>query len=316
MLTSPLGAVEGSSANSTITRWARQLLRDEPPRTTSLVVTVFGDAIAPHGGAAWLRTLIDLMDTFGINERAVRTSVYRLAEDAWLQAERQGRQSRYALTEAGRRRFALASRRIYHPGSPTWDGQWTLVLIPRGAEVMASRTDLRRDLAWEGFATITPGLLAHPQADAERLRELLEELGVRDDAFVVRAQDLPGVTERELSELAGYWPLDAVAMQYEDFVSRFAPVAEAVETRSGFSPRQAFLVRTLLVHWYRRVVLHDPRLPAAMLPPDWPGGPAYALSRRVYRAVTPGAEAYLTEALGKDGVPVSAEFRARFTEFA
>jgi phenylacetic acid degradation operon negative regulatory protein len=296
-----------------ITRWARQFLRDEPPRATSLVVTVFGDAIAPHGGSAWLRTLIDVMDTFGINERAVRTSVYRLAEDAWLEAQRQGRQSRYALTESGARRFALASRRIYHPGSPSWDGQWTLVLIPRGAEVMASRTDLRRELAWEGFATITPGLLAHPQADAGRLRELLEELGVREDAFVVRAQDLPGVSARELSQLASYWPLESVARQYHDFLAHFQPLADSVGEAEAFSPRQAFLIRTLLVHAYRRVVLHDPRLPAAMLPPDWPGRTAYGLSRRLYLAVTPGAEAYLTDALAGDGVPAGAEFRDRFT---
>jgi len=297
-----------------ITRWARQFLRDEPPRATSLVVTVFGDAIAPHGGSAWLRTLIDLMDTFGINERAVRTSVYRLAEDAWLEAQRQGRQSRYALTESGVRRFMLASRRIYHPGLPTWDGQWILVLIPRGAEVMASRTDLRRELAWEGFATVTPGLLAHPQGDTTRLRELLDELGVRDDAFVVRAQDLPGVAARELSQLASYWPLESVATQYRDFLARFEPIAEVAGKADACSPRQAFLIRTLLVHAYRRVVLHDPRLPAAMLPADWPGRTAYALSRRLYLAVTPGAEAYLIDALGEDGGLVNAEFRDRFTQ--
>ncbi len=313
---SKLRVMSVPQADPVITRWTRQFLREEPPRATSLLVTVFGDAIAPHGGAAWLRKLIELMDTFGINERAVRTSVFRLAEDHWLEAQRHGRQSRYTLTASGGRRFALASRRIYHPGPATWDGHWTLVLIPRGADVVTSRSDLRRELGWEGFATITPGLLAHPQADRDRLRELLDELGVRDDAFVVGARDLPGVTTRELAELAGYWPLDAVAAQYREFLTRFGPVARAIGTDGArCSPRQAFLVRTLLVHAYRRVVLHDPRLPAAMLPEDWPGREAYGLSRGVYRAVTPAAEGYLEEALTGAGevLPMpSAEFRERF----
>lgn len=309
-------------ANPVVTSWTRQFLRQEPLRARSLLVTVYGDAIAPHGGVAWLKTLIALLEPFGIKERAVRTSVFRLAEDRWLEAQRHGRQSRYALTVSGARRFALASRRIYHPGPSHWEGQWTLVLLPRGADVMASRHDLRRELGWEGFATITPGLLAHPQADRDRVGELLGELGVLDDVFVVSARDLEGVSARGLAELGAYWPLDAVAAQYREFLTRFAPVAAAVGG-SGFrcSPRQAFLVRSLLVHAYRRVVLHDPGLPAEMLPAGWPGREAYGLSRELYLAVTPDAEHFLEQALGgtEDGAgtgeaqPVPAtEFRQRF----
>jgi phenylacetic acid degradation operon negative regulatory protein len=33
-------------------------------------------------------------------------------------------------------------------------------------------------------------------------------------------------------------------------------------------------VRTLLIHAYRRVLLRDPLLPAALLPLDWPGAAA------------------------------------------
>ena len=181
---------------------------------------------------------------------------------------------------------------------------------------MASRSDLRRELGWEGFATITPGLLAHPQAARDRLRGLLDELGVRDDAFVVGARDLPGISARDLVELGAYWPLDAVAMQYLEFLARFEPVARAVGADgAGCSPREAFLVRSLLIHAYRRVVLHDPRLPVEMLPKDWPGRAAYGLSRELYRAVTPAAEGYLEAALTGAGevLPMpSVEFRERF----
>ena len=42
-------------------------------------------------------------------------------------------------------------------------------------------------------------------------------------------------------------------------------------------------MRTLLIHEYRRVLLRDPRLPAALLPLDWPGAAAFALCRDFYR---------------------------------
>ena len=55
-------------------------------RAGSLITTVFGDAIAPRGGSVWLGSLIGIMADFGISERLVRTSVFRLAEDGWLEA--------------------------------------------------------------------------------------------------------------------------------------------------------------------------------------------------------------------------------------
>ena len=43
-----------------------------PLRTGSLVISIFGDAVAPHGGAVWLGSLIDALAPFGISQRLVR----------------------------------------------------------------------------------------------------------------------------------------------------------------------------------------------------------------------------------------------------
>src|SRR5918912_210393 len=47
--------------------------------------------------------------------------------------------------------------------------------------------------------------------------------------------------------------------------------------RDKLSDIEAFTARVLLIHQYRRVVLRDPLLPAALLPRDWPGRPARQL---------------------------------------
>src|ERR1700760_1992542 len=62
-----------------VARWIERTLHDDPPRARSLIVTVWGDALAPHGGEVWLAGLIRLLAPFGINERLTRTSVFRLA---------------------------------------------------------------------------------------------------------------------------------------------------------------------------------------------------------------------------------------------
>src|SRR3982750_4131842 len=97
-----------SSPDPAVARWIARMLRDDPPRARSLIVTVWGDALAPHGGQVWLAGLIRLLAPLGLNDRLVRTSVFRLARDGWLAGETQGRRSRYRLTDSGRARFAAA----------------------------------------------------------------------------------------------------------------------------------------------------------------------------------------------------------------
>jgi phenylacetic acid degradation operon negative regulatory protein len=72
-------------------------------RAGSLITTVFGDSIAPRGGTLWLGSLINTMADFGISERLVRTSVFRLVKDGWLQSRQIGRRSYYSLTDDGHR---------------------------------------------------------------------------------------------------------------------------------------------------------------------------------------------------------------------
>jgi phenylacetic acid degradation operon negative regulatory protein len=92
-------------------------------------------------------------------------------------------------------------------------------------------------------------------------------------------------------------------------------VAAAFNRIPGPSPEQAFVVRTLLVHGYRRVRLRDPQLPAALLPAAWPGRAAYDLCRDVYRAAEPLAAAHLANVLAQDReslLPALPEFLTRF----
>ena len=115
-------------------------------RAGSLITTVFGDSIAPRGGTVWLGSLITAMADFGINERLVRTSVFRLARDGWLMSEQHGRRSYYSLTDDGRERFRSATHRIYGKPSGDWDGYWCFVLLPQLNAV--TRDLVKRECGW------------------------------------------------------------------------------------------------------------------------------------------------------------------------
>ena len=114
-LRSPALFAMSSSKSPALKKWIDQYMADNPLRAKSVVMTLFGDVITPHGGQVWLGSLIELLAPFGINDRLVRTSVFRLAEEGWLDAQREGRRSRYALNPSSIRRFDRAYQRIYTP---------------------------------------------------------------------------------------------------------------------------------------------------------------------------------------------------------
>lgn len=298
--------------------WIKCYLKEEEPRSKSLISTVFGDSLAPCASGVWLGELIELLEPFDLNERLVRTSSFRLIEEGWLESIRDGRRSRYALTALGQRRFTHASRRIYTPPPSNWNGEWTLVVLTKAGNGVAERAELRRELEWEGFGLLAPGIFAHPTADIRMLGEILEQLKLDQRAVVLTAKDLPGIAARPVTALAEEcWNLESVSEQYRHFLSRFEPLAALCASGRSFTPKTAFVVQTLLIHSFRRVTLHDPRLPAAMLTPDWPGHAAYELTRQLYQLSFRGAQEFLVSQLSElSGRPTpSPEVLARFGGF-
>ena len=284
----------------TLAQHIQTVLSQEPPRAKSLCVTVLGDALGPHGGSAWLGDLIALLAPLGINERLLRTSVFRLVAQGWLRSERQGRRALYALAEQGLTLTARASERIYVGPPLEWNNDWTLVILPRfGSSGLAERTALRNQVVGEGFGVLAQGVFAHPHANAKVAHDILEKLGIPDLAVVLRAQDNAAPRGLPITSLvAQCWDLESLAQQYRQLYERFAPFESLV--RDGLEPASAFAVRALLIHAWRRIVLHDPQLPAAMLPMPWPGQTARSLCTHLYWAVFEASEQYLTEIAAGD----------------
>ena len=285
----------------TSTEWIAHFLATDPPRSKSLVMTIFGDAIAPHGGAIWLGSLIELLAPFGVSDRLLRTSVFRLVQEGWLVANRDGRRSSYAILPSALPRFERANRRIYGPLAVHWDGSWTLLLAPSSAIDAPTRATLRKELTWEGYATISAGIYGHPGAGPEVIEDILARLGVRGKLLVVRAAELAGVASRPLRELAAEgWDLSPVEEGYNAFIAQFSPLLALLEQDGPLAPEPAFVIRSLLIHAYRRIQLHDPMLPVELLPDPWPGSQAYALARALYRLTQAQAETHVLAALRRE----------------
>jgi phenylacetic acid degradation operon negative regulatory protein len=253
-------------------------LKREPSRTGSIVITVFGDAIVPRGGSAWLGTLLEFFKTLDIEGGVVRTAMSRLATDGWLERNRVGRNSFYRLVENGRQTFDIATRHIYGPPSSEWTGRFELLLIGNTEDRDASREALKN----AGFGSPLPGVWVAPSG-----------VPVPDEAAHAIRLEVSAEDESGRRLLAESWPLDRTADAYLKFMKTFGPLRGWLVGRAPIAQADAFTARILLIHYYRRVVLRDPLLPIALLPKDWPGRSARALCGEIYRALLPTSEQWL-----------------------
>jgi len=293
--------------------------KEIPNRTPHLLITVFGDAIQPHGGEVWLGSLIRLLQPLGINERLVRTSVYRLTQDEWFESTKVGRKSFYRLTRSAACSVASAERRIYYAPEKAWNGKWDLIFTGTAGITREQRAELRKRLSWLGFGTIATNVFGHPSASLDPVWELFETLGVKGQAAVMRAQNIGndyGLGTEEMVRQC--FNLEALEKEYKGFIKRYRRLADAIEEESDLSdesPEHCFMLRTMLVHQFRRLLLRDPLLPTPLLPERWAGTEAQQLCAFIYKAIAPQAERYIIETCeNQQGAfrPMLRKYRQRF----
>jgi len=289
----------------------------------SLIITVFGDAILPRGGRIWLGSLIRLLEPLELNERLIRTSVFRLVKEEWLRTETVGRRADYVLTPSGRRRFEEASRHIYASHAPLWDRRWRLILVVGDLEPKV-REQVRRALFWQGFGVLGGDCFVHPSAELSSVLDALvaeglsSALGSLLPLFAADSRSALSASDSDLVRRS--WDLGSLAEAYGQFVSVYMPILDELrrDHLTDVSEQDAFLVRALLIHDYRRLLLRDPELPEVLLPGDWPGQQARLLCKELYKRLEPLSSRHLDKMLClSDGrVPAEdASLPERFSQY-
>jgi phenylacetic acid degradation operon negative regulatory protein len=274
---------------NTATRKLNALLtsfeRRRPMRAGSLIVTIYGDAIVPRGGSLWLGSLLDMMAGFGVEPGLVRTAISRLVTDGWFERTRVGKHSYYRLSAQRAAEFAAATNRIYRASDPAWSGEMDIAIITSADAAL--RGAHRDRMLRQGYGQAAANVMLRPRVT-----------GVSDDPQPDSSDVISMIARPESDEMAKTlaqtcWQLDELAVAYGKFLKAFGPVADEIADGRHLTGAQAFQLRVLLVHDWRRIVLRDPLLPRAMLPVDWPGTQARALIAGVYRRVLGSSERWL-----------------------
>lgn len=215
-------------------------------RVWSLMVSLFGDLAQERRQTIDGPVLSAIMGLLEVKPEATRVALHRLRNDGWISSAKSGRISQHSLTEQGLAQSVAASPRIY--ANPTAAPEnWQIVILPDGsAEAVSDMTTL-------GFSQISPRVFVGPV-----------RINPPQDTLSFRGTDAPDWLRRQATP-------SGMANSYDSLHATLKELEHNLPEASELSPIERAVLRCLIVHNWRRLVLRHPPLPAALTPSDWPG---------------------------------------------
>jgi phenylacetic acid degradation operon negative regulatory protein len=270
----------------------------------SALVDLYGDHLRHRDGSAPVAALIRILEPLGVRAPAVRTAISRMVGQGWLEPVEidgsTGPLPGYRLTDRARLRLDQAGTRIYRTDTADWDGRWHVRVLAPIAE-RSRRERIRSQLRFLGMAPISDSTWVSPHPSVEVDQLLLDE-------------DLAAVclTTSDVGPVRLLIDAFDVARLGRDYESWLAEATDLVATatrgtdgagsdEAGSDERAAFVVRSELLHSWRKFLFSDPGLPAKLLPPDWPGGRAAAFFDEHAARLLPAASRFIDQCLIPNG---------------
>jgi phenylacetic acid degradation operon negative regulatory protein len=216
------------------------------PRVWSMLVTIFGDLAQAPEDRIDGPLLTRLTDGMGIKPEAVRVALHRLRNEDWITSVKSGRTSSHALTARGRRESEAATRLIYAAPSDL-PNAWHLALME------TNDAEERAAMQAAGFLQLTP-------------RAFVAHAGLEPPvgALVLAGGPAPRWVQDQLV------PPELTA-QFSGLLDLLGRVSLAMDRCAADDPLTVAILRCLIVHHWRRLVLRHPYLPPTLTGADWPG---------------------------------------------
>ena len=270
-----------------------------------LVITLLGTYVRPFGRTVWSGGLVMLLREFGFSDGAARAALTRLVRRDLIARVRSGRLVHYRLTPRCERLLIEGDGRIFTLGRlPADIGPWTVVWHQIPEDRRLERTRFSRRLRFLGFGSVQDSVWVSAHDHSAEVVDLLGELGVADVAtvFVARVGDagagLPALVARA-------WDLTGLEGRYDAFCSGFERYL-AIGAAS-MSDREAFVVRTRLMHLFRGFAQLDPELPEELAPLSGPRTRAAEIFDALYTGLAAASQRHFdaVTAVGRAPATVS-----------
>ena len=258
-----------------------------------LVITLLGTYVRPFGDRVWSGGLVALLGELGFSHGAARVALTRLVRRGLIARERSGRLVHYRVTPRCQALLAEGDGRIFSLGSPPPAGDcWTVLWHQIPEDRRLERSRLARRLRFLGFGSVQDSVWVSPHDHAGEVERLLDELDVGGFATLFRAS--VGSPSGLSALVSRAWDLSGLVERYEGFVASFKPYRSA-RGRSALTDREAFVLRTRLVHTFRGFPFVDPELPEELAPLSRSRKQAVALFHDLYEGLAAASQRHFDE---------------------
>lgn len=258
----------------------------------SALFDLFGDHLRSRGDRAPVASLVRVLAPLGVTAPAVRTAISRMVRQGWLAPVEVAGGRGYALTPRARQRLDDAGARIYRTRDNKWKGSWDLLVLT-AAPSRSGRERVRSALSFLGYAQLADGTWISPFTSPE-----VEAVLTAEGVAVTRFEAYDGDPAR----LAGRaWDLEALGAAYASWHAAarelVADPGRVLGTVATDEDERAFVVRSHLVHEWRKFLFSDPGLPVELLPADWPGHDAARFFAEEAARLLPAASRFVDRCL-------------------
>lgn len=241
-------------------------------RVWSLVITIFGDCINLRGGTIAMAELQNLTNLLRIEPGTLRTAMSRLAKERWLTREKVGRNSYYKISKKGLRSFSEPTIRIYAKNRISEPKNFFIGIRELGPgankpgyEEFLARTNSIA-LSKQVFLTSSEASLDNYLKDENIF---LLQASKHNMPYWVKSLIYPSIIKRNLLE----------------FMNKFHSL-DLELTNKPCSAKEALIIRILLVHEWRRIILKIPPNPSNFEDDDWPLENCRSLVASIYSKVS------------------------------
>jgi phenylacetic acid degradation operon negative regulatory protein len=260
------------------------------PENVSLPTRLMVFGLAHRDGTVHGQELYAVAKECGIGVETVRSCMRRLTSEGLFLRRGEGRDAVFAATQSGHALLDVSQRRhrlayAQDAAGRGWDRRWRLVSFAIPESMRQARDGFRDHLLALGGACIQPGLYVSPHRWHEDLAVEADRLGIPAHVSTFTTDDLRIGNESDPRAMAArLWPLSEVARRYQEFISLYSSVPDALAEMRRKGERLSehdFLAGVLqLAIRFNACFEMDPLLPPELLPRPWPGRDARDLLAR------------------------------------
>jgi phenylacetic acid degradation operon negative regulatory protein len=233
---------------------------DRPLSARSLIASTL---LGCHPPRLPVRALIHMGQLYGMAEGTIRVALSRMVSAGELEA---GGDGDYRLTArlAGRQ---ARQEEGWHPVLRDWDGTWTMAAVVAAGRSAPARAELRSAATELRLVELREGLWLRPDnLDPKRLPAAREVVDAQCRSFSAR----PGGDDKGDKRLAAeLWDLTAWSEHALELRREMGRLVARLEEGDDDALARGGLVSAAVLRHF----VHDPLLPADLLPARWPGEP-------------------------------------------